>query len=267
MVNIDLGSGYTTVGDSTDNTSFSIKFDKQDVNRKIKGIKDEANRLTREYIKEQLKKSAHETARNVGSVSVKEKLGASAKGVILGGGANTAALKIANSLGYGFRFATKDRIEYTAGSYDSDEGLDMTTRKSTLRQPPTGIRASSMNKEDPSLTEIYENTQGPFEVTGIITTPKQRGGYVSASLSGPEWKKKQERSNEVYYSMKGYGKDSGRKGKSPPKIQRKGFRGVRAMAKYERQFRNNLNNNAEILARKLRDINFTGREQTTLGDF
>ncbi len=263
MVGIDLGSGFTTVGDSTDTASFSIKFDKQDVNRKIKGIKDEANRITREYIKEQLKKSAHETARNVRAASVKEKLGRLSRGL----GSSSAPMKIANSLGYGFRFATQDRIEYTAGSYDSDEGLDISTRKSSLRQPPTGIRASTMKKEGPSLTEIYENTQGPFEVTGIITTPKQKGGYVSGEIMGAEWKTKQESDNEVYYSMKGYGRDIERRGKAPPKIQRKGFRGVRAMAKYERKFRDNLNNNAQSLDRKLRDINFTGRKQTTLGDF
>tara|TARA_R110002020_G_C16072964_1_gene756400 strand:+ start:51 stop:854 length:804 start_codon:yes stop_codon:yes gene_type:complete len=267
MRKIEMGSGKATV--SGDNSSFTISFDKTEVNTKIKGIKDEANRLSREYIKEQLKKSAHETAKNIRTISVKETLGASASSVI-GVGGGSAPQKIANSLGYNFRFAVKDRIEYTAGSYDTDEGLDITTRKSPHRQPPTGIRATSMKKSDPSLTQIYENTQGPFEVTGIITTPKQRGGYVSATKSSSTWKKKQENANAVFYSMKGYGAKQKRAGKAPPKIQRKGFRGVRAMARYERTFMNNMNTNSEQLKRKLENIDFdnniTGR-QTSLGDF
>lgn len=243
---IDIGTGVTTI--TGDNTSFSLSFNKEEANLGIHGIAKVVNRKSREFIKECLKKGANDADRIITGKSVKENLKFQSMSQPTGKGTgNSAPELIGSSLGYGFRFALKDRIEYVAGSYDRDENLDPVTRKSTLRQPPTGVRASSMNKNDISLTQIYENTQGPFQVTGVISNPSETGGFVKDGVVGAEWKKKQERMGKVLYAMKGYGAGMKRKGKPAPKIQRRGFKGLKTMAVYERAVRKHLNDTREFV--------------------
>ena len=51
--------------------------------------------------------------------------------------------------------------------------------------------------------------------------------------------------------MKGYGANRQRQGKRPPKVMRKGWRGLNTIAKYEKNFRARLNGTAEMLKRKI----------------
>ena len=253
---VQMATGQTTI--TGNDTEFSLSFDKAEVNAGIHGIAQTANKKSREFIKKCLKRAADDTDARISGETVKERLGASMSPMSRGnprrGSGNSAPELIGRSLGYGFRFALKDRIEYIAGSYDKDENLDSVTRKSTLRQPPSGIRASSMTKSDISLTQIYENTQGPFEVTGVISNPSGTGGFVTDGVSGADWKKKQERMGKVLYAMKGYGAGMKRRGKPAPKIQRRGFRGLRSIAHFEREVINQLNNKQPELQREIEQM-------------
>ena len=267
---LQMATGQTTI--SGKDTEFSLSFDKSEVNAGIHGIAKVANKKSREFIKNALKQSAQKTDNAISGRTVKENLGASARLQITSkGSGNSAPEIIGRSLGYGFRFALKDRIEYVAGSYDKDENLDPTTRKSTLRQPPTGVRASGMKKNDISLTQIYENTQGPFQVTGVISDPSETGGFVKDGVVGAEWKKKQERMGKVFYAMKGYGAGMKRRGKPAPKIQRRGFKGLRSIATFQLEVMNHLNNRQSELKRDIEqmtsaEVESSGR-QATLGEF
>ncbi len=253
---VQMATGQTTI--TGNDTEFSISFNKEEVNAGIHGIAQTANKKSREFIKKCLKRAADDTDARISGETVKEKLGASMSPMSRGnprrGSGGSAPELIGRSLGYGFRFALKDRIEYIAGSYDKDENLDPVTRKSTLRQPPTGVRASSMNKNDISLTQIYENTQGPFEVTGVISNPSGTGGFVTDGVSGADWKKKQERMGKVLYAMKGYGAGMKRTGKPAPKIQRRGFRGLRSIAHFQREVINQLNSKQPELQREIEQM-------------
>ena len=266
---VQMATGQTTI--TGNDTEFSLSFNKEEVNRGIHGIAQTANKKSREFIKKCLKKGADETDNIVSGRTVKEKLGASGGFQITKRGTGGSAPElIGRSLGYGFRFALKDRIEYVAGSYDRDENLDPATRKSTLRQPPSGVRSSTMTKNDISLTQIYEETQGPFEVTGVISNPSETGGFVKAGVSGANWKKKQERMGKVLYAMKGYGAGMKRRGKPAPKIQRRGFKGLNTISIFNRRVREHLNNN-ESLDRDIEQMTsrevMSSRRQATLGEF
>tara|TARA_R100000152_G_scaffold20596_1_gene14794 strand:+ start:259 stop:1050 length:792 start_codon:yes stop_codon:yes gene_type:complete len=248
--------------------STTIKFDKEEVNQKIKAIRDEVNRTAREHIKQQLAAAAHKTGNDIANQSVRERAGRSR---LFGGGSkSSAAVMVGNSLGYHFKHATKDRYQLGAGSYDRDEGLNMVERKSSMRGDPTGIRAKGMKKSDPSLTAIYERTSGPFEVTGIISDAKDTG-FVRPGELNAKWKQKNilDWRGAAFYAMKGYGKNQKRKDKSPPKVMRKGWKGLNSISRYERNFRNNLNGTAEMLKRKIENITIpeSGGRQTTLGEF
>ena len=267
---VQMATGQTTI--SGKDTEFSLSFDKSEVNRGIHGITKVANKKSREFIKNALKKSAQKTDNAISGRTVKENLGGS-RGlqVTKRGTGGSAPELIGRSLGYGFRFALKDRIEYVAGSYDKDENLDPATRKSTLRQPPSGIRGSSMTKKDISLTQIYEETQGPFEVTGVISNPSETGGFVKAGVSGANWKKKQERMGKVLYAMKGYGAGMKRRGKPAPKIQRRGFKGLGAIRTFQLEVINHLNNRQSELKRDIEQMTSaevkSSRRQATLEEF
>tara|TARA_R100001510_G_C7653770_1_gene212182 strand:+ start:427 stop:1230 length:804 start_codon:yes stop_codon:yes gene_type:complete len=251
-----MATGQTTI--TGNDTEFSISFNKEEVNKGMHGIAQTANKKSREFIKKCLKRAADDTDARISGETVKERLGAAMSPMSRGnprrGSGGSAPELIGRSLGYGFRFALKDRIEYIAGSYDKDENLDPVTRKSTLRQPPSGIRASSMTKSDISLTQIYENTQGPFEVTGVISDPSGTGGFVTDGVTGADWKKKQERMGKVLYAMKGYGAGMKRRGKPAPKIQRRGFRGLRSIAHFQREVINQLNSKQPELQREIEQM-------------
>lgn len=269
---IQMATGQTTI--SGNDSEFSLSFDKQEVNRGMHGIAKVANEKSREFIKNALKQAANKTDNEISGRTVKEKLGASGGTLQLtaGGSGNSAPELIGRSLGYGFRFALKDRIEYVAGSYDKDENLDPVTRKSTLRQPPTGVRGSSMKKDDISLTQIYEESQGPFEVTGVISNPSETGGFVKEGVTGAKWKKKQESLGKVFYAMKGYNAGmERRKGQPAPKIQRRGFKGLGAIKKFQLNVINHLNNRQQELKRDIEQMTPTevkaSRRQATLGEF
>lgn len=253
---VQMATGQTTI--TGNDSEFSLSFDKEEVNKGIHGIAQTANKKSREFIKKCLKRAADDTDARISGETVKERLGASMSPMSRGnprrGSGGSAPELIGRSLGYGFRFALKDRIEYVAGSYDRDENLDPATRKSTLRQPPSGIRARSMTKSDISLTQIYENTQGPFEVTGVISDPSGTGGFVTDGVTGADWKKKQERMGKVLYAMKGYGAGMKRRGKPAPKIQRRGFRGLRSIAHFQREVINQLNNKQQDLQREIEQM-------------
>ena len=253
---VQMATGQTTI--TGNDTEFSLSFDKEEVNKGIHGIAQTVNKKSREFIKKCLKRAADDTDARISGETVKERLGASMSPMSRGnprrGSGGSAPELIGRSLGYGFRFALKDRIEYVAGSYDRDENLDPATRKSTLRQPPSGIRASSMTKSDISLTQIYEETQGPFEVTGVISDPSGSGGFVTDGVTGADWKKKQERMGKILYAMKGYGAGMKRRGKPAPKIQRRGFRGLRSIAHFQREVINQLNNKQQDLQREIEQM-------------
>jgi hypothetical protein len=262
---VHSGAGEVNIiSDGPLNTT--IKFDKDEVNQKMKAIRDEVNKTAREHIKQQLAAAAHQTGQNISNKSVKEKGG---RAIGFGGRKSAAPIMIGNSLGYHFKHATKDRYQLGAGSYDHDEGLNFIDRKSSIRGDPTGIRASGMKKSDPSLTAIYEESSGPFEVTGIISDAKNTD-YVKPGETNVKWKRKsiEKYRGAAFYAMKGYGANRQRQGKRPPKVMRKGWRGLNTIAKYEKNFRARLNGTAEMLKRKIENIKIpeSGR-QTTLGEF
>ena len=262
MVKISLGSGVSTV--EGNNFGFDIKFDKNELNKKTERLAEEANFLTRQHIKESLKRAATETAKNIRGRSVKSN---TSSRLIRKKGVGSAPVKIADSLGYNFRSASKKHVAYVAGSYDSDEGLNFMTKFSPIRGTPTGIRASKMKKRDPSLTQIYDRTTGAFEVTGIISNPEKTGGLVRDGEMAA-WKRKQETANRpVFYSMKGYGAGLKRKGKPAPKVMRGGYRGLNTLSMYERIYRARIADTQE-LQRKLEAITERSMSrQTTLGEF
>lgn len=263
MVKISLGSGVSSV--EGDNFGFDIKFDKSELNKKTERLAEEANFLTRQHIKESLKGAATETAKNIRGRSVKSKRGSTIK--VLKKGTGSAPVKIANSLGYNFRSASKKHVAYAAGSYDTDEGLNFMSKFSPIRSTPTGIRTSKMKKRDPSLTQIYDRTTGSFEIVGIISNPEQTGGLVRDGESAA-WKRKQETANRpVFHSMKGYGAGLKRKGKPAPKVMRGGYRGLNTLSIYERIYRARIADTQE-LQRKLEAITERSMtRQTTLGEF
>jgi len=262
------GSTWTTV--EGDNSTFSFKLDKDIFRKEVEEIREQVNTLHRQFLKEQLKKAAQKTANRIRNRTVKERGNRGKTGplsAIMGGG--TAPMKIANSLGFNFNYATKSEIKYTAGSYDVDEGLDLSTRFANHRGFPTGVRATNMRKNDPSLTAIYDNTVGRFQQLGIIGG----GGDGSGSIGGgktAKWKRDIETAGgNIFYALKGYGSGvqmSQRKRKGP-KVYREGWKGLNAIATMERTFRQNLNNEGSILARRLEKIKSTKTVQTTLGDF
>jgi len=268
MAKIATGSTWTTV--KGDNSSFSFSLDKNVFEREIEEIRDQVNKLHREFLKEQLKKAAQETANKIRNRTVKERGNRRKSGAlaaVMGGG--TAPVQIANSLGFNFNYATKSEIKYTAGSYDSDEGLDTNTRFSSHRGMPTGIRASNMRKRDPSLTEIYDATVGRFEQLGIISRGTDKSGDIGGGKSA-EWKRKVEsEGGNIFYALKGYGQGvkMGERKNKGPKVKREGWKGLNAIKTMERTFRNNLNNQGSILARRLENIKSRATVQTTLGDF
>ena len=245
--------------------STTIKFDKGEVNQKIEAIRDEVNRTAREHIKQQLEAAAHQTGQSVANQSVRE---SAKKSFIFGSSKSAAPTMIGNSLGYHFKHATKDRYQLGAGSYDHDEGLNTINRKSSIRGDPTGIRATNMKKSDPSLTAIYENHAGPFEVTGIISNAKNTG-FVRPGELNAKWKERSIAQNQgaAFYAIKGYGKNLKRTEKDAPKVMRKGWRGLNTIKNYERNFRANLNGTAEMLKRKIENIKIPESGQTTLGEF
>lgn len=271
MVGARILSGAGEVNILSDGPlSTTIKFDKEEVNQKIKAIRDEVNKTAREHIKQQLEAAAHETGQSIANRSVKEKGGGGA--TMFGGRRSSASTMIGNSLGYHFKHATKDRYALGAGSYDHDEGLNTIDRKSSIRGDPTGIRASGMKKSDPSLTAIYEESAGPFEVTGVISNAKNTD-YVKPGETNSKWKRRsiEKYRGAAFYAMKGYGSKIERKGKAPPKVMRKGWQGLNTIARYEKNFRRNLNATAEMLKRKIENIKIPesgspGR-QTSLGEF
>ena len=263
MVKISLGSGVSTV--EGNNFGFDIKFDKNELNKKTERLAEEANFLTRQHIKDSLKGAATQTAKNIRGRSVKSNKRSTIK--VLKKGVGGAPVKIADSLGYNFRSASKKHVAYVAGSYDTDEGLNFMTKFSPIRGTPTGVRASKMKKRDPSLTQIYDRTTGAFEVTGIISNPEQTGGLVRDGETAA-WKRKQETANRpVFYAMKGYGAGLKRKGKPAPKVMRGGFRGLNTLPMYERIYRARIADTQE-LQRKLEAITERSMSrQTTLGEF
>ena len=267
MVGTRILSGAGEVNILSDGPlSTTIKFDKEEVNQKIKAIRDEVNKTAREHIKQQLARAAHETGNDIANKSVRERAG---KSFLFGGGSkSSAATMVGNSLGYHFKHATKDRYQLGAGSYDRDEGLNTINRKSSIRGDPTGIRAKGMKKSDPSLTAIYDRTSGPFEVTGIISNAKDTG-FVRPGELNAKWKERSIADNEgaAFYAMKGYGKNLKRKEKPAPKVMRKGWKGLNSIKNYERNFRRNLNGTAEMLKRKIENIKIPESGQTKLGEF
>ena len=111
-----------------------------------------------------------------------------------------------------------------------------------------------MKKRDPSLTQIYEENQPRFEALGIISNSK----YGKTSDKG-----------FVFHAMKGYGKNipMAERRNKPPKVTRRGWRGLKTMALYQRNYRDNLNN-TKAFVQQLEQIKIRGRgRQTTLGEF
>ena len=261
------GSSIIRSSTATNNLDFGVTFPKHEVNTLIKKIRDEAARLHREHIKSSLKDAAITTESIVSKRSVKERTQKTHVGTTIAGGAGGAATMIGQSLGYHMKFATTNKNEWVAGSYDFDErtGNFINSRTGKRGMMPTGVRAKDMKKRDISLTQIYEAHQGPFEQTGIITD--------TATLPAQNienWKRQEiAQGRPIFYAMKGYGMGQSRKGKPAPKWRRSGWRGLNTIAFFERQVRDNLAN-AQSLQKKLDNLTIDtppSSQQTSLLDF
>ncbi len=131
---------------------------------------------------------------------------------------------LGGSLQFGIKpGANQFQSEFIIGSYDADEAPPI---------EPTGVRGSGMNKNDKSLTELYENAMGSFRQKGLIGKGKGSGliGYIRPGERA-DWKADEEAKEGIVYSEPGFGNKMKRMGKGLPTVRNQGWSGLRMMNK------------------------------------
>tara|TARA_R100000458_G_scaffold59672_1_gene71066 strand:- start:1545 stop:2324 length:780 start_codon:yes stop_codon:yes gene_type:complete len=169
---------------------------------------------------------------------------------------------LGSSLQFGLKQGSNQhQSQFIIGSYDWDE---------TAPEIPTGVRGSNMTKNDKSLTEVYEEGQGPFRMKGFIgggANDTALSGYVSPGRNA-DWKRLQDNANRVFISEKGYGLGLERRGKAIAKVTHSGWRGVGMMSKLQENVNKNLERGKDALRKELETItsNFKRQDRENIND-
>jgi len=169
---------------------------------------------------------------------------------------------LGSSLQFGLKQGSNQhQSQFIIGSYDWDE---------TAPEIPTGVRGSNMTKNDKSLTEIYEEGQGPFKMKGFIgsgANDSALSGYVGGGKSAM-WKQKQDDAGRVFISEKGYGMGQERTGKTIATVTHRGWRGVGMMNKLQENVIRNLETGKDSLRQELETItsNFKRQDRENIND-
>ena len=152
---------------------------------------------------------------------------------------------LAEVLGGSLQFGIKPganlfQSEFIVGSYDADEAPPI---------EPTGVRGSGMNKNDKSLTELYENAMGAFRQKGLIGKGKGSGmiGYIRPGERA-DWKADEESAEGIVYSEPGFGSKMKRVGKGLPVVRNQGWVGLRMMDKLHTYVREMMNETSTLRA-------------------
>jgi len=225
--------------------SFDVSFDKSKMMKNIeKEIKPQAENLIREHIKRSIKKGIINTQSQILSVPTREGIVAPH---IIAGSLNAYQLPHVNQ-----------HVRYKVGSYD---------RRDTPENP-TGARGSRMKPNTKSLTALYEEGSGKFKMEGTIGAGSARHkGRVSDNRSaGKQWKKRQEVSNKIVVSEKGYGKGVPYSGSSSnrgvPMITHPGYERLGAMQKLRQNILENIRD-TNRLESELEDIKTNMKQNRT----
>ena len=210
-------------------------------------IRNKVNVEIREHIKEALTNAIASTKKQI---SYNTKLNRRY-------GSRTLTQVLGESLKFGLKSgANQFQSNFIIGSYDKDENPPST---------PTGVRSKTMNKNEKSLTEIYEQGVGPFTMKGFIgsgATDPGLTGFFRRGQSGAAWKQKQDAAGRIFISEKGYGKNQNRTGKNISKVTRDGWRGVEMIGKLHDNVQKELEQGKPMLKQRLEAITSRFKPQT-----
>lgn len=225
--------------------SFDVSFDKAKVMKNIeKEIKPQAENLIREHIKRSIKKGIITTQSQILSVPTREGIVAPH---IIAGSLNAYQLPHVNQ-----------HVRYKVGSYARDD----------TPEKPTGARGSRMKTNTKSLTALYEEGSSKFKMEGTIGagSSRHRGRVSDNRSSGKQWKRRQEASNKIVVSEKGYGKGIAYSGSSSnrgvPMITHPGYERLGTMQKLRQNILENIRD-TNRLEFELEDIKTNMKQNRT----